>query len=88
MGMNDIINYQRKLERVENLLKSKGLGMALTKLVIYPHKTNLEPIHVAQAHGLHLKTVQVYYEVLGTFLESEYNEILDLLTLKPVSFIS
>ncbi len=75
MRFDDILKEMKEEDRIKRLLESKGLSISLTKNIIHPYSYFLEPIHVAQAHGIHLKTVKRYYEILGSFVESEFNNI-------------
>lgn len=78
MNIDDIIKEMRVQERAGKLLESKGLNPSLTKQLVLSYYFKVREITIASQLGIHLKTVKRYYEILGTFTESEFRDIMKL----------
>jgi len=74
--MKSFLDYLFFEKDVDNILKRYGLNKSIVKLLIHPYYTNLEPILIAQAHGLHFSVIKGYYKTFGRMLESEFNMLL------------
>ena len=74
--MEEYLNFLKYEDKVFKIVKKYGLSKSLVRISLRPYYTNLEPIHVAQAHAVHLSLVKRYYEIYGKMLESEFNLLL------------
>ncbi len=72
-SMDELLEDLRTEEKVENLLKEKGLSLTLAKTIIKVWGTR--PLDVAQKLGISKSTIERCVSVLGKLTESEFQLI-------------
>lgn len=71
--MEDLLDDLKKQEKIENLLKEKGLSLTLAKIII--RVWGLKSLEVAQKLGISKSTIERYVSALGKLTESEFQLI-------------